>query len=78
MFLLNEDGLLHVADYSNSPFSRPDIRILIEGALHVALCHITTCAALENLASPRQQDAHAGGACMHAGSCQVWGTSVEA
>ena len=32
MFLLNEDGLLHMADYSNSPFCHPDIRILIEGA----------------------------------------------
>lgn len=32
MFLLNEDGLLHMSDYSNSPFCHPDIRILIEGA----------------------------------------------
>lgn len=31
MFLLNEDGLLHMSDYSNSPFCHPDIRILIEG-----------------------------------------------
>ena len=30
-------GNLHIVDYSNSPFARPDIRILIEGAL-LQLC----------------------------------------
>lgn len=32
LFVLNTDGKLHIVDYSDSPFSRPDIRILIEGA----------------------------------------------
>ena len=29
--MLNPDGQLVIIDYSNSPFSRPDLRILIEG-----------------------------------------------
>jgi len=29
---LPSQGNLHIVDYSNSPFARPDIRILIEGA----------------------------------------------
>ena len=33
LFLLNPDGELIIIDYSNSPFARPDLRILIEGAL---------------------------------------------
>ena len=31
LFLLNPDGEVHIVDYSNSPFARPDLRILIEG-----------------------------------------------
>ena len=31
LFLLNPDGELVIIDYSNSPFARPDLRILIEG-----------------------------------------------
>ena len=31
MFLLNPEGYVHICEYSNSPFSRPDLRILIEG-----------------------------------------------
>ena len=29
--LVHAQGNLHIVDYSNSPFARPDIRILIEG-----------------------------------------------
>ena len=32
LFLLNPDGEVVVIDYSNSPFARPDLRILVEGA----------------------------------------------
>ena len=32
LFVVNPQGNLHIVDYSNSPFARPDIRILIEGA----------------------------------------------
>ena len=35
LFLLNPDGEVHIVDYSNSPFARPDLRILIEG-MHLA------------------------------------------
>ena len=31
-------GNLHIIDYSNSPFARPDIRILIEGAICSGRC----------------------------------------
>ena len=31
LFLLNPDGEVVVIDYSNSPFARPDLRILVEG-----------------------------------------------
>ena len=31
--MLNPDGELQILDYSNSPFARPDLRILVEGAL---------------------------------------------
>lgn len=31
LFLLNPDGELQIVDYSNSPFARPDLRILVEG-----------------------------------------------
>lgn len=31
LFLLNPDGELIIIDYSNSPFARPDLRILVEG-----------------------------------------------
>jgi hypothetical protein len=34
--VLNPDGELQIIDYSNSPFARPDLRILVEGALHAA------------------------------------------
>ena len=30
--MLNPDGELQIIDYSNSPFARPDMRILVEGA----------------------------------------------
>ena len=43
MFLLNEDGLLHMADYSNSPFCHPDIRILIEGAPRNMASAVPSC-----------------------------------
>lgn len=33
LFLLNPDGELQIVDYSNSPFARPDLRILVEGEL---------------------------------------------
>jgi len=36
LFVLNPDGELQIIDYSNSPFARPDLRILVEGALHAA------------------------------------------
>lgn len=35
LFLLNPDGEVVIIDYSNSPFARPDLRILVEGAPHV-------------------------------------------
>ena len=31
LFVLNPDGQLVIIDYSNSPFARPDLRILVEG-----------------------------------------------
>jgi hypothetical protein len=31
LLLLNPDGELVIVDYSNSPFARPDLRILVEG-----------------------------------------------
>ena len=31
LFLLNPDGEVIIIDYSNSPFARPDLRILVEG-----------------------------------------------
>ena len=31
MFLINPEGQVQVAEYSNSPFCRPDLRIMIEG-----------------------------------------------
>ncbi|KAK9837331.1 hypothetical protein WJX81_006697 [Elliptochloris bilobata] len=31
LFVLNPDGELQIIDYSNSPFARPDLRILAEG-----------------------------------------------
>ena len=31
LFLINPEGQVQVAEYSNSPFVRPDLRILIEG-----------------------------------------------
>ena len=31
LFLLNPDGEVVIIDYSNSPFARPDLRILVEG-----------------------------------------------
>ena len=37
MFLLNPEGYVHICEYSNSPFSRPDLRILIEGKRDVPL-----------------------------------------
>jgi len=36
LFVLNPDGELQIIDYSNSPFARPDLRILVEGALRAA------------------------------------------
>ena len=33
LFLLNPDGEVVIIDYSNSPFARPDLRILVEGTL---------------------------------------------
>lgn len=31
LFVLNPDGEVHIVEYSNSPFARPDLRILVEG-----------------------------------------------
>jgi hypothetical protein len=33
--LLNPEGLLAIVDYSNSPFARPDLRILVEGIRYI-------------------------------------------
>lgn len=33
LFFLNPDGEVHAVDISNSPFARPDLRILLEGTL---------------------------------------------
>jgi len=33
MFLINPEGQVQIAEYSNSPFCRPDLRIMIEGKL---------------------------------------------
>lgn len=39
--MLNPDGELQIIDYSNSPFARPDMRILVEGAQRArGLCHM--------------------------------------
>lgn len=35
LFLLNPDGELQIVDYSNSPFARPDLRILVEGIRYI-------------------------------------------
>ena len=36
MFLINPEGQVQIAEYSNSPFCRPDLRIMIEGK-HLSL-----------------------------------------
>ena len=36
--MLNPDGELQIIDYSNSPFARPDMRILVEGAQTLGAC----------------------------------------
>ncbi len=36
LLLLNPDGELVIVDVSNSPFARPDLRILVEGAILVS------------------------------------------
>lgn len=36
LFLLNPDGEVVIIDYSNSPFARPDLRILVEGTVFPA------------------------------------------
>ena len=51
MFLINPEGQVQIAEYSNSPFCRPDLRIMIEGK-HLSLpllpaCHV--CAAKMSL-----------------------------
>lgn len=35
IMLLNPEGLLTIVDYSNSPFARPDLRILVEGIRYI-------------------------------------------
>ncbi|EIE18663.1 hypothetical protein COCSUDRAFT_45149 [Coccomyxa subellipsoidea C-169] len=35
LFLLNPDGEVIIIDYSNSPFARPDLRILVEGIRYI-------------------------------------------
>lgn len=35
MFLMNPEGKVQVAEYSNSPFCRPDLRIMIEGIRYI-------------------------------------------
>lgn len=43
MFLMNPEGKVQVAEYSNSPFCRPDLRIMIEGKLfhlHPSICNV--------------------------------------
>ena len=41
LFVVNPQGNLHIVEYSNSPFARPDIRILIAGA------PLISCSALD-------------------------------
>ena len=42
--MLNPDGELQIIDYSNSPFARPDLRILVEGDNpHRETDILTTC-----------------------------------
>ena len=40
LFLLNPDGEVVIIDYSNSPFARPDLRILVEGMLLTTRHHV--------------------------------------
>jgi alkyl hydroperoxide reductase subunit AhpC len=35
MLLINPEGELHTVEYSNSPFARPDLRIMIEGIRYI-------------------------------------------
>lgn len=35
IILVNPEGYIQIVDYSNSPFSRPDLRILIEGIRYI-------------------------------------------
>lgn len=35
MFLINPEGQVQIAEYSNSPFCRPDLRIMIEGIRYI-------------------------------------------
>ncbi|KAK9904869.1 hypothetical protein WJX75_004327 [Coccomyxa subellipsoidea] len=35
LFLINPDGEVIIIDYSNSPFARPDLRILVEGIRYI-------------------------------------------
>ena len=50
LFLLNPDGEVVIIDYSNSPFARPDLRILVEGML---LTSTSSCATLHLITSTR-------------------------
>ena len=54
MFLINPEGQVQVAEYSNSPFCRPDLRIMIEGkfclllfSLAASACCASICCALQ-------------------------------
>ena len=45
MFLINPEGQVQIAEYSNSPFCRPDLRIMIEGKHAASLqpCLLKQC-----------------------------------
>ncbi|CAK0783480.1 hypothetical protein CVIRNUC_006679 [Coccomyxa viridis] len=53
LFLLNPDGEVVIIDYSNSPFARPDLRILVEGMF---LTSTSSCVTLHLIMSNRPSD----------------------
>ncbi len=62
MFLINPEGQVQIAEYSNSPFCRPDLRIMIEGKhlllplLPAAAFHV--CAAMMQPHTQEQPPKH--------------------
>ncbi len=57
MFLINPEGQVQIAEYSNSPFCRPDLRIMIEGK-HLSLPLLLPAAVRAVIMQVHTQDSH--------------------